>query len=163
MGTKQNILVINDEAHHAYRPAPLPEEVREGLSGEEIAEREEATVWVSGLDKIHAVRGINFCADFSATPFHIKGSGHFSPPLTGDSSPLAGSRGQGAPFPWMVSDFGLVDAIESGIVKIPRVPVDTVGKAGWEGEGDPPGKNSGQQTTCGEPLVGRLEQKMGMQ
>lgn len=108
LGNKQNILVINDEAHHAYRPAPLPEELREQLSAEEIAEREEATVWVSGLDKIHAVRGINFCADFSATPFYIKGSGYE----------------EGTPFPWVVSDFGLVDAIESGIVKIPRVPVD---------------------------------------
>ena len=108
LGNKQNILVINDEAHHAYRPAPLPEEMREGLSPEEIAEREEATVWVSGLGKIDAVRGINFCADFSATPFYIKGSGYE----------------EGTPFPWVVSDFGLVDAIESGIVKIPRVPVD---------------------------------------
>jgi type III restriction enzyme len=106
--SKQNILVINDEAHHAYRPAPLPEELRDQLSDEEIAEREEATVWVSGLDRIHAVRGINFCADFSATPFYIGGSGY----------------PEGEPFPWVVSDFGLVDAIESGIVKIPRVPVD---------------------------------------
>ncbi len=108
LGNKQNILVINDEAHHAYRPAPLPDELREQLSAEEIAEREEATVWVSGLDKIHAIRGINFCADFSATPFYIKGSGY----------------PEGEPFPWIVSDFGLVDAIESGIVKISRVPVD---------------------------------------
>jgi type III restriction enzyme len=61
-----------------------------------------------GLDTIHAVRGINFCVDFSATPFYIKGSGY----------------PEGEPFPWIVSDFGLVDAIESGIVKIPRVPVD---------------------------------------
>jgi type III restriction enzyme len=108
LGNKQNILVINDEAHHAYRPAPLPEELREQLSDEEIAEREEATVWVSGLDRINAARGINFCVDFSATPFYIKGSGY----------------PEGEPFPWIVSDFGLVDAIESGIVKIPRMPVD---------------------------------------
>ena len=108
LGGKQNILVINDEAHHAYRPAPLPDALREGLSAEEIAEREEATVWVSGLDKINRVRGINFCADFSATPFYIKGSGHE----------------EGSPMPWVVSDFGLVDAIEAGLVKIPRVPVD---------------------------------------
>lgn len=108
LGSKQNILVINDEAHHAYRPAPLPDELRQQLSTEEIAEREEATLWVSGLDRIHAERGINFCADFSATPFYIKGSGYE----------------EGSPFPWVVSDFGLVDAIESGIVKVPRVPVD---------------------------------------
>ena len=108
IGSKQNLLVINDEAHHAYRPAPLPEEVREGLSPEEVAAREQATVWVSGLDKIQAVCGVNFCADFSATPFYIKGSGY----------------DEGAPFPWVISDFGLVDAIESGIVKVPRIPVD---------------------------------------
>jgi type III restriction enzyme len=108
LGSKQHILVVNDEAHHAYRPAPLAEEVKAELSADEIAEREEATVWVSGPDRIAAARGINFCADFSATPFYIKGSGYE----------------EGAPFPWIVSDFGLVDAIESGIVKIPRVPVD---------------------------------------
>ncbi|MEM2135546.1 MAG: DEAD/DEAH box helicase family protein [Candidatus Jordarchaeaceae archaeon] len=113
LGTKQNILVINDEAHHAYRPGqPLtPEELKQLRKEErELLEEEfrEATVWVSGLDRIHAVRGINFCADFSATPFYIKGSGYE----------------EGTPFPWVVSDFGLVDAIECGIVKIPRVPVD---------------------------------------
>ncbi|MEM3432547.1 MAG: DEAD/DEAH box helicase family protein [Candidatus Methanomethyliaceae archaeon] len=108
LGIKQNILVINDEAHHAYRPAPLPDELRKELSSEEVAEREEATVWVSGLDRIQTVRGINFCVDFSATPFYIKSSGY----------------PEGEPFPWVVSDFGLVDAIEAGIVKIPRVPVD---------------------------------------
>jgi len=113
LGNKQNLLVINDEAHHAYRPRQvltpeelkqLPKEERERL----LEEFREATVWVSGLDRIHAVRGINFCADFSATPFYLKGSGYE----------------EGLPFPWVVSDFGLVDAIESGIVKIPRVPVD---------------------------------------
>ena len=108
VGTKQNILVINDEAHHAYRPAPVPEEAKANLTSEEIAEREEATVWVAGLDRIQKVRGINFCVDFSATPFYIRGSGY----------------DEGSPFPWIISDFGLVDAIESGIVKIPRMPVD---------------------------------------
>ena len=113
LGSKQNILVINDEAHHAYRPAQLltPEELKQ-LRREERQQLEEefraATVWISGLDKINAVRGINFCADFSATPFYIKGTGY----------------DEGVPFPWIVSDFGLVDAIECGIVKVPRVPVD---------------------------------------
>ncbi len=106
---KEHILVFNDEAHHAYRPAPIPEEDVEGLSAEERKERkkeeEEATVWVSGLDRIHAARGLNFCADLSATPCYLKGSGHE----------------EGRPFPWLVSDFGLVDAVESGIVKIPRI------------------------------------------
>ncbi|MGB6836508.1 MAG: DEAD/DEAH box helicase family protein [Dehalococcoidia bacterium] len=115
LGPKQNILVLNDEAHHAYRPAPPEaEEEREiqRLMAEERKrlqrEQEEATVWVSGLDRVNAARGINFCVDLSATPFYIRGSGH----------------PEGSPLQWIISDFGLVDAVESGIVKIPRVPVD---------------------------------------
>jgi type III restriction enzyme len=112
LGNKERVLVFNDEAHHAYRPAPVPEEELEGLSAEERKERkkeeEEATVWVTGLDRIQAARGLNLCVDLSATPFYLKGSGHE----------------EGRPFPWLVSDFGLVDAVESGIVKIPRIPVD---------------------------------------
>jgi type III restriction enzyme len=113
LGSRNNLLVINDEAHHAYRPKALDDESERlaGLTAEERAalrrEKEEATVWVSGLDRINAVRGINLCLDLSATPFYIQGSGYE----------------ESTPFPWVVSDFGLVDAIESGIVKIPRVPV----------------------------------------
>jgi len=107
------LMVLNDEGHHAYRPAPLAEQ----LTGDEAkavkSDREIATVWVSGLDKISLGCGIRFCIDLSATPFYITGSGYI----------------EGAPFPWLVSDFGLVDAIESGIVKIPRLPVsDTTGR-----------------------------------
>lgn len=101
------IMVLNDEAHHAYRPKPVAD--GEPLSREERAEREEATVWVSGLDRINAACGVKFCVDLSATPFYLHGSGY----------------AEGSPFPWLVSDFGLVDAIESGIVKIPRLPVAT--------------------------------------
>jgi type III restriction enzyme len=86
----------------------LQKEFENDLGPEEEVELQRATVWVSGLDRINRVRGINFCVDFSATPFYIKGSG----------------RPEGEPFPWICSDFGLVDAIESGIVKIPRIPVD---------------------------------------
>lgn len=66
-------------------------------------------MWIDGLDGIQAVRGVLACIDMSATPFFITGSGY----------------PEGTPFPWLVSDFGLVDAIESGIVKVPRVPVAT--------------------------------------
>ena len=103
------IMVLNDEGHHAYRPAPPDEK----LSADEKKEREEATVWIEGLDTINQACGIRFCVDLSATPFYIQGSGH----------------PEGSPFPWLVSDFGLVDAIESGITKIPRLPVsDTTGR-----------------------------------
>lgn len=105
------ILVINDEAHHAWRPKLVDQS--EKLSAEEKEDLEEATVWVDGLDALNQAVGIRFCADLSATPFYIHGSGQI----------------EGSPFPWLVSDFGLVDAIESGIVKIPRLPVsDTTGR-----------------------------------
>jgi type III restriction enzyme len=107
------IMVLNDEGHHAYRPAPISEKEAKTVGAEEKKEREEATVWVQGLDRINKACGIKFCVDMSATPFYIKGSGF----------------PEGEPFPWIVSDFGLVDAIESGITKIPRLPVsDTTGQ-----------------------------------
>lgn len=115
------LLVLNDEAHHAYRPAPpeksvkapkkKPDDAAFGSATED--DNKEATVWVEGLDKLHASVGIRHCLDLSATPFYLGGSGYI----------------EGSPFPWLVSDFGLVDAIESGITKIPRLPVaDTSGR-----------------------------------
>ena len=116
VGGKQNILVMNDEAHHAYRiRREEPDEDEEELFGEDEDAEEffkEATVWVDGLDRIHKLRGINFCVDLSATPYFL------------------GRVGQDTnrPFPWVVSDFGLIDAIESGLVKIPQLAVrDTTG------------------------------------
>jgi len=114
------ILVLNDEAHHAYRPKPpdpdKPRSRRSSASGVDEASSEdlaEATVWVEGLDKINQALGIQAVLDLSATPFYLQGTGHIP----------------GSPFPWLVSDFGLVDAIESGITKIPRLPVsDTTGR-----------------------------------
>ena len=117
VGGKQNILVMNDEAHHAYRMVrATPDEDEEDLFGEEEEAEEffkEATVWVDGLDRVQKLRGINFCLDLSATPYFL------------------GRVGQDAnrPFPWVVSDFPLIDAIESGLVKIPQLAVrDTTGK-----------------------------------
>ncbi len=117
VGGKQNILVFNDEAHHAYRiRRPEPDADEEDVFGEQPEVDEfykEATVWIDGLDRIHKLRGINFCVDLSATPYYL------------------GRVGQDAnrPFPWVVSDFGLTDAIESGLVKIPQLAVrDTTGR-----------------------------------
>ncbi|WP_258360229.1 BPTD_3080 family restriction endonuclease [Moorella sulfitireducens (nom. illeg.)] len=116
VGSKQNILVFNDEAHHAYRiRRPEPEEGEGDIFGEEEESEEffkEATVWIDGLDRIHKLRGINFCVDFSATPYFLGRMGEESNRI----------------FPWVVSDFGLTDAIESGLVKIPQLAVrDTTG------------------------------------
>ena len=102
MARAGNILVINDEAHHAWR---LPAESKvKGVSRDEI---EEATRWVGGLDRIHRARGILKCYDFTATPF----------------SPSGKKSTEEALFDWIVSDFGLNDAIESGLVKTPRVVI----------------------------------------
>jgi type III restriction enzyme len=110
LGKKQNILILNDEAHHAYRIHPgsaeLDEESLTGTAAEDDSFAVESTVWINGLDKIHAHRGINFAVDLSATPYFLSRAG----------------RDTGRPFPWTVSDFGLVDAIESGLVKVPQLP-----------------------------------------
>jgi type III restriction enzyme len=109
LGNKKNIVVLNDEAHHCYRRKPEVEE--EKLSGDEKREakkrEEEARVWISGVEAVQKKLGIRAIYDLSATPFFLKGSGY----------------AEGTLFPWVVSDFSLIDAIESGIVKVPRVPV----------------------------------------
>src|SRR5579859_8443 len=111
VGGKQNILVMNDEAHHAYRIKREEKDSEEvdDFGEEDVAEDfyKEATVWVEGLDRIHKLRGINFCVDLSATPYFLGRVG----------------RETNKPFPWVVSDFGLIDAIESGLVKIPQLAV----------------------------------------
>ncbi len=118
VGGKQNLLVLNDEAHHAYRVRREEPDADEGdLFGEEEESEDffrEATVWVDGLDRIHKLRRINFCVDLSATPYFLGRAGQ-------DTNRI---------FPWVVSDFGLTDAIESGLVKIPQLAVrDTTGAA----------------------------------
>jgi type III restriction enzyme len=97
-----NLIVINDEAHHAWR---VPAESK--LTGIKKEDIEEATKWIGGLDRIHKARGILNCFDFSATPFVPSGK----------------KSSEEALFNWIVSDFGLNDAIESGLVKTPRVVV----------------------------------------
>jgi type III restriction enzyme len=112
-GTKRNIVVLNDEAHHCYRRRVGPDGGGlDSLSGEdkrEAAKRdEEARVWVSGLEAVAAKTGVRAVYDLSATPFYLRGSGW----------------PEGTLFQWVVSDFSLIDAIEAGLVKIPRVPID---------------------------------------
>ena len=105
MAQYKNILVINDEAHHAWR---APEGAsRKRRRGDDDFDFEEATKWIAGLDRIHRARGILRCYDFTATPF----------------VPSGGQSMEDSLFKWIVSDFGLNDAIESGLVKTPRVVV----------------------------------------
>lgn len=109
LASARNILVINDEAHHAWR-VPAESKIK-GVKKEDI---EESTIWVGGLDRIHKARGILKCYDFSATPF----------------APSGKQSSEEALFPWIISDFGLNDAIEAGLVKTPRVVIREDGKLG---------------------------------
>jgi type III restriction enzyme len=109
MGLK-NIMVINDEAHHCYREKPTPDD-EEALKGDEKKEAdknsEAARLWISGIEAVNRKLGVARVMDLSATPFFLSGSGY----------------AEGTLFPWTMSDFSLMDAIECGIVKLPRVPV----------------------------------------
>ncbi|MCZ8238154.1 MAG: DEAD/DEAH box helicase family protein [Leptospiraceae bacterium] len=136
------VLVLNDEAHHAYRmrrnsddeeleeedleegtlrleesePSISDKESESGSIGsdDDLVDVRESTVWMEGLDRIQKIRGVHFCLDLSATPYYIGRAG----------------KDTGKPFPWIVSDFSLMDAIESGLVKIPQLALrDSTGAA----------------------------------
>lgn len=110
MGLK-NILVLNDEAHHCYREKPEDPDDEDALKGDDRKEAEKnndaARVWIAGLESVNRTLGVTRVFDLSATPFFLSGSGY----------------AEGTLFPWTMSDFSLMDAIECGIVKLPRVPV----------------------------------------
>ncbi len=119
---RREVMVLNDEAHHCYLAREEPEELEAAkLKGQDKKDAEtaasEGKVWATGLQQVAEHLGLKRVVDLSATPFFIDGSGYQS----------------GRLFPWVVSDFSLVDAIESGIVKIPRVPVDDDAVSGGTG------------------------------
>ena len=107
----KNVMVINDEAHHCYRERPKDEDDEAPVTAEEREEAkrnaEAARLWISGLEALKRKVGVRTVYDLSATPFFLRGSGYR----------------EGTLFPWTVSDFSLMDAIECGIVKLPRIPV----------------------------------------
>jgi len=105
---------MNDEAHHCYREKPGSDEDEdedEDLKGDDKKEaeknKEAARMWITGLEAVKRKLGISRVIDLSATPFFLSGSGYV----------------EGTLFPWTMCDFCLMDAIECGIVKLPRVPV----------------------------------------
>ncbi|MDI1442408.1 DEAD/DEAH box helicase family protein [Polyangium sp. 6x1] len=120
---RHDVVVLNDEAHHCYRGKPTEEKISGEDRKEVEAREEEARIWISGLEHVHRHFGrkdasravatgkgkqrVRAVFDLSATPFFLRGSGY----------------SEGTLFPWVVSDFALVDAIEAGVVKVPRVPV----------------------------------------
>lgn len=106
LAMQRNLLVINDEAHHAWR-VPADVKLSRRAAADAGIDLDEATRWIEGLDRIHATRGILRCFDLSATPF----------------APTGKANAEAGLFGWIVSDFGLNDAIEAGLVKTPRVVV----------------------------------------
>ncbi|WP_437515157.1 BPTD_3080 family restriction endonuclease [Sorangium sp. So ce1099] len=120
---RHDVIALNDEAHHCYRGKPTEEKITGDERKEVEAREEEARIWITGLEHVHRHFGRKDAArapeggrgkqrvravfDLSATPFFLRGSGY----------------PEGTLFPWVVSDFALVDAIEAGVVKVPRVPV----------------------------------------
>jgi len=96
------VLILNDEAHHCY----LPKSKSKTTDNEEADENARAAVWYSGLREIAKKFKLQAVYDLSATPYYLTGSGYTPYSL----------------FPWVVSDFGLIEAIESGLVKIPFLP-----------------------------------------
>lgn len=149
LGSKKNIIVINDEAHHCYRHR-VKDPQEEKLTGDdrkEAEKREEAArVWISGIKAVQAKIGVKAVYDLSATPFFLRGSGY----------------PEGTLFPWVVSDFSLIDAIEAGIVKVPRVPVADDSMTGdqptyrdlwYRIRDDLPKKGRGTEKRAGEPKL----------
>ena len=152
MGMK-NVMALNDEAHHCYREKPPDEDEEADLKGEARKEaeknKEAARVWISGLETVHRKLGLNRVIDLSATPFFLRGSGY----------------AEGTLFPWTMNDFSLMDAIECGIVKLPRVPVaDNIPNAEmprfrnlWEHVGKKMPKKGAKKTSGLDPLSIPLE------
>lgn len=102
---KGGIVVINDEAHHCYQDSLDPDDTADK---EDRDRNREARVWFKGLQDLQRAAPVKAVYDLSATPYYLQGTGY----------------SEGFIFPWVVSDFSLMDAIESGIVKVPRIPVD---------------------------------------
>lgn len=106
---KPRILVLNDEAHHCYREKPSEEKITSEEKKEAEENNKAARVWINGIESLSKKIKLNAVIDLSATPYFLRGSGYK----------------EGTMFPWTVFDFSLLDALECGVVKIPRLPVES--------------------------------------
>jgi type III restriction enzyme len=150
---RKRIVVLNDEAHHCYRQRVDTKGEKLDTEGKAEAKRNNAAarLWISGIESLQRVIGQKRAGeqvqvyDLSATPFFLRGSGYE----------------EGRLFPWVVSDFSLIDAIECGIVKTPRVPVHDV-----PGAAEPMYRNLYKWIqTRGEvklPMAGRARQETAL-
>ena len=99
------MVVINDEAHHCYR---MENYGSAKASKDEKDEEKHAALWFSALKALHAQGRLAQVFDLSATPMYLRRPAEL----------------QSEHFPWIISDYPLSDAIEAGLTKIPRLPVD---------------------------------------
>ena len=106
-GRVKRVLVINDEGHHCHRPFPSKNNTKTKKSQEQKQEEEKATIWIQGIDRIHRACGVLKAYDLTATPFKPTGKNNRTEQL----------------FSWIISDFGLNDSLESGLVKTPRIAI----------------------------------------
>ena len=134
----KSVVVLNDEAHHCYREKPdSDEEISADEREEAKGNNEAARLWIAGLEAVKRKLGIAALYDLSATPFFLRGSGYR----------------EGTLFPWTVSDFSLMDAIECGIVKLPRIPVSD----NLPGADVPIYRNLWEHIRKGMPKIGRAK------
>ena len=101
------ITVINDEAHHCYTLRGVEVSKRKE-DPDEREDRKQAELWFGALRELRHANLLEQVFDVSATPMWLRRP----------------ARLKAETFPWTVSDFSLLDAVESGLVKVPRVPVD---------------------------------------
>ncbi|MCE5247835.1 DEAD/DEAH box helicase family protein [bacterium] len=98
LGGWRDLLVINDEAHHVYGE-------KRARSGEDP----EYIKWSKILERLSKAARVSLVLDLSATPWYGSGS----------------PKPEGTLFEWLVSDFSVYDAFESGLVKVVRLPDPT--------------------------------------
>jgi type III restriction enzyme len=102
LGSWRDLIIINDEAHHVYGE----KRVRKGEESEYIK-------WSRILDRVAKAARLSLVLDLTATPWYSSGS----------------PKPEGTLFEWLVSDFSVYDAFESGLVKVVRLPdPDTQGR-----------------------------------
>ena len=100
----KNIVVLNDEAHHCYQPAGA---ATAGADLEDKRFEKQAALWFNVLRTLEKQGRLGQVFDLSATPMYLRRPADLQHDL----------------FPWTVSDYPLIDAVEAGLTKIPRVPV----------------------------------------
>lgn len=95
LGGWRDLVVINDEAHHVY-----------GEKRTRTGEDPDYIKWSRILERVSKATKVSLVVDVSATPWYGSGS----------------PKPEGTLFEWLIVDFSVYDAFESGLVKVVRLP-----------------------------------------